>query len=65
MSKMLRAAIVGLCLGSAAAFMTPKTAKVVPRTVIANDFSGEIGVLPPTGEFEFIRDLYPRARVLP
>ena len=47
----MRAVILALCASSAAAFVAPK-AFSAPKTVVAADYSGELGVLPPTGFFD-------------
>ncbi len=44
----MRAVIVALCASSAAAFMAPMAASA-PKTVVAADFSGEIGAQAPLG----------------
>jgi len=59
-SQMFRAAVLALCLGSAAAFVAPapvkssvtmaaKKAKAAAPAMVSNDYSTELGVLPPVG----------------
>jgi len=59
-SQMFRAAVLALCLGSAAAFVAPapvkssvtmaaKKAKGAAPAMVSNDYSTELGVLPPVG----------------
>jgi len=45
------AAILAMCLGSAAAFVAPLQA-AAPKTVVKADFSGALGVQPPLGLFD-------------
>jgi len=48
---MFRSLVLALCLGAASAFVAPRAASVA-KTVVKGDFSGEVGVVKPTGFFD-------------
>ncbi len=47
----MKAVILSLALATASAFVAPKAASA-PKTVVQSDFSGEVGVIKPTGFFD-------------